>query len=437
MKPDLNKYLILIQLNEINFDIVQKYIELFPKRFEGFKRLIDGMHSDTLSEEIYEHLEPWIQWVSVHTGKTYNQHKVFRLGDIVNSKEDQIFELIENRGYKVGAISPMNARNRLKNPSYFIPDPWTKTKSDNSKWSKMLTSAITQVVNDNSKSKLTLKSALIIFIGLIRFAQFKHYGLYISNIFRSLKAPWRKALVLDLFLHDIHLNLFKKNTPNFSTIFLNAGAHIQHHYFFNSRVIKSQLAHGNPDWYIDKNDDPFLEMLDVYNSILIDIQNQKSIECIVATGLSQKPYDKVKYYYRLKDHNSFIAKLGIEYKHLYPRMTRDFLVEFESNEEASKAQAILSSIKVNNTTPLFGEIDNRGLSLFVTLTYPDEICNDTSIKSNTTSIKLIDKVVFVAIKNGMHQGKGFSFYSEGLKDLVPQNNAHVKEIHKTISNFLT
>ena len=87
MKPDLNKYLILIQLNEINFDIVQKYIELFPKRFEGFKRLIDGMHSDTLSEEIYEHLEPWIQWVSVHTGKTYNQHKVFRLGDIVNSKE--------------------------------------------------------------------------------------------------------------------------------------------------------------------------------------------------------------------------------------------------------------------------------------------------------------------------------------------------------------
>ena len=210
MKSDLNKTLILIQLNEINFDIVQKYIELFPKRFDGFKRLIDGLYSDTLSEEIYEHLEPWIQWVSVHTGKTYNQHKVFRLGDIVNSKEDQIFELIENRGYKVGAISPMNARNALKDPSYFIPDPWTKTKSDNSKWSRMLSSAITQVVNDNSKAKLTLKSGIILFIGLIRFAQFKHYGLYISNIFKSLNAPWRKALVLDLFLHDIHLNLFKK-----------------------------------------------------------------------------------------------------------------------------------------------------------------------------------------------------------------------------------
>ena len=233
------------------------------------------------------------------------------------------------------------------------------------------------------------------------------------------------------------MNLFKKNNPNFSTLFLNAGAHIQHHYFFNSKALEPKLAHSNPDWYIDKNDDPFLEMLDIYNTILEDILNQKNVECIVATGLSQKPYDQVKYYYRLKDHDSFISKLGIKYKHIYPRMTRDFLIEFDSNEEAQKTQTILSNIEVNNEIPLFGEIDNRGLSLFVTLTYPDEICHDTFINSNSTSIKLFDEVVFVAIKNGMHQSRGFSFYTEGLKDLIPQNNAHVKEIHKTISNFLT
>ena len=35
---------------------------------------------NTKAELIYENLEPWIQWPSVHTGKTYDEHKIFRLG---------------------------------------------------------------------------------------------------------------------------------------------------------------------------------------------------------------------------------------------------------------------------------------------------------------------------------------------------------------------
>ena len=65
-----------------------------------------------------------IQWVSVNLGKDFNGHKIFRLGDIINHpEEEQIFEKIEGKGFKVGAISPMNSENRLKNPAYFIPDP--------------------------------------------------------------------------------------------------------------------------------------------------------------------------------------------------------------------------------------------------------------------------------------------------------------------------
>ena len=65
----------------------------------------------------------------IYLGKTFDEHQIFRLGDIVNSSESQIFEVIENAGFKVGAISPMNAKNNLKNPEYFIPDPWTKNTS--------------------------------------------------------------------------------------------------------------------------------------------------------------------------------------------------------------------------------------------------------------------------------------------------------------------
>ena len=74
--------------------------------------------------------------------ETFNEHKIFRLGDFVNSCDEQFFEKVERAGFLVGAVSPMNASNKLKNPAYFIPDPWTKTPSDGSFFSKSITEAI-------------------------------------------------------------------------------------------------------------------------------------------------------------------------------------------------------------------------------------------------------------------------------------------------------
>ena len=134
--------LLLIQLNEINFELVDKYLSNSSEsKFVNLKHIKKKYNFfETYSEDKYENLEPWIQWTSVYLGKKYEKHRIFRLGDIINfPNEKQIFEQIENRGFKVGAISPMNAENRLKNPSYFIPDPWTNTQSDSSKLSKKLT----------------------------------------------------------------------------------------------------------------------------------------------------------------------------------------------------------------------------------------------------------------------------------------------------------
>ena len=143
--------------------------------------------------------------------------------------------------------------------------------------------------------------------------------------FNALGKPWRKALFLDMLLYEIHKTLFKKKEPNFSTLFLNAGAHIQHHYFFNSPYVNSKDLE-NPSWYINKDHDPFLEMLQVYDGMLADILSLKNIELIIATGLSQKPYEKLKFYYRLSDHEAFLKKIGVEFNTVLHRMTRDFLI---------------------------------------------------------------------------------------------------------------
>ncbi|MBT8525976.1 hypothetical protein G6724_08455 [Polynucleobacter paneuropaeus] len=430
--------LIFLELNEINFDIVRLYLEDSPDLFTNFRRLLCLKSIRTSSEKNYDELEPWIQWASIHTGKEYKEHLIFRLGDIVGKNETQIFEEVEALGYKVGAISPMNAANRLKTPAYFIPDPWTMTPSDNSFWGRALSNAISQAVNDNARSHLSFKSLFFLFLGFLKFAKVKNYFLYTKLAVTSIKNPWRKALILDLFLHDLHLNLMKKSGPKFSTLFLNAGAHIQHHYFFNASPLKKRLNLKNPGWYVSCRKDPLYELLCLYDGIIGDYLDMPDSEFLLATGLSQKPYDQLKYYYRLNDHGKFLEKIGIKYKKILPRMTRDFLIEFDSNDDAAYAQKVLTSLKVvSDEKIIFGEIDNRGLSLFVTLTYPHEINSELFIGSELTKeeFALYPFVSFVAIKNGMHQEVGFSFFSDGLSAYAPYELAHVKNLHKIIYSY--
>jgi len=430
------KKLALIELNEINFDVVQKYLDQHPSQFNNLRRLVSLKRCTTLAEDEYQLLEPWIQWVSVHTGKSYNEHKVFRLGDIVNTTETQLFETIEGKGYKVGAISPMNAANQLQKANYFIADPWTPTPPSGNLLIRALQDAVSQTVNDNSEGTLTLKSTAALLVGFVRFARFRNLPQYIGLALTSLGKPWRKALFLDLLLSDVHSSLFKNSDTNFTTLFLNAGAHIQHHYFFNSKVL-TEHKEKNPSWYIDTKYDPFQEMLKCYDTIIGNCLNMvaNGTELIVATGLSQVPYDSTKYYYRLRHHAEFLTLIGCNYTAIEPRMTRDFLVSFKSSSDAEQALKTLSNVTVNNEA-IFSQIDNRGDSLFVTLSYPHEINSNSEFKvNNEPKGSLLPHVVFVAIKNGMHQSKGFAYFSKGLTP--PANNQHVKGIYNTITAFFS
>lgn len=428
--------LVLIELNEINFSIINEYVAKDPMLFPSLRKLMDCKMVRTEAESEYQNIEPWIQWVSVHTGLSYDQHRIFRLGDITDSSVPQIYEDLERKGVSVGCISPMNAENRLKNPSYFIPDPWTSTPTDGSWWSRHLHEAIAQAVNDNSRAKISAKSLVSLVLGLLRFARPVHYLKYLRLLLGVKGAPWRRALFLDLLLHDLHMTLLRSRKPGFSSLFLNAGAHIQHHYFLCAIPVKSRMTIHNPDWYISPKKDPVKEMIEFYDGIISEYIQAKDIEFIVATGLSQQPYDRIKYYYRLKDHETFLQRIGIKFSAVHPRMTRDFLVEFSDAIEMNKAITRFRSLRVQrDDTQLFEEIEVRDKSVFVTLTYPHEITAATTIFVDDLCIPLLPEVAFVALKNGMHQSEGYAFFSAGVARNAPADRQHVKTLYETIQSY--
>ena len=74
--------MILLALNELNLDYIKGYVK--QGNLENFNRLLQHGVVNTESEAEYKLLEPWIQWTTVQTGKSYEEHKVLRLGDIVD-----------------------------------------------------------------------------------------------------------------------------------------------------------------------------------------------------------------------------------------------------------------------------------------------------------------------------------------------------------------
>ena len=395
----------MLELNELNFDYVEHYVA--QGELPNFKRLIaQHGYAHTRSEEVYEHIEPWIQWVSVHTGKSYAEHQVFRLGDAPGSGLEQIWETLEKRGLKVAALSPMNAGNTLVAPAFFVPDPWTAAPVSGPAVLKRLYRAIAQAVNDNAQARITARSALDLAVGFIAYGRLRNLAQYARDVLRAPRAHWAKALFLDRLLADCFIKLWQASRPDFSSLFLNAAAHLQHHYLFNSSAYTG--GQRNPGWYVPAHADPVLEVCQLYDRLLGDVLAlDPQLRVLVVTGLHQDPVSMPVYYWRLRDQTAFLRRIGCSFASVHARMSRDFVVTFADTRQASAAQTLLCSGRDSNDTPLF-EVDNRGSSLFVTLTYPHAIGPGFRARFGDDWLdKFADDVVFVAIKNAHHNSIGY------------------------------
>lgn len=399
----MDRQVLLLELNEVSFDHLQAYAErgLTP----NLSRLIEehGLVK-TVSEQRYEELEPWIQWVTAHTGLPYRAHRVFRLGDILKHDLAQIWERLEEHGLKVGAISPMNAKNRTQHAAFFVPDPWTSGRVTGGALLKRLYGAVAQAVQDNAHARVSPASAFWLASGLARYARPVNYRIYAA--LAAMRRPWSRAMFLDLFLSDLFIRETERTTPHFASLFLNGAAHIQHHYMFSSSAYTGEQR--NPDWYVPKGEDPVGQVYRLYDRIVGQVRARfPRARLMLVTGLHQEPCEAAVFYWRLKDFTGFLRKLDVPFVRAEARMSRDFFIECGSAGDAAAAERILTSARAADGTSLF-KVDNRGSDLFVELVWPNDIPADfVYFVEGKPRTGLRDDVSFVAIKNGQHNGIGY------------------------------
>ncbi len=266
--------------------------------------------------------------------------------------------------------------------------------------------------------------------GFLKYFRVSNLPFYVHYVLKSKSSPWARALFLDCLLSDVFIKLWSTTKPDFASLFLNGAAHIQHHYFFNSSAYSGEQR--NPEWYVPPGVDPLLDVYKLYDSILDAIRRlAPDVRLVVATGLSQEPCEKAIYYYRLKDHAAFLRLLNVSFRRVLPRMSRDFLIECESENDAKAAEQILSEGRSEDGDVIF-EAENRGRSLFVTLVYPRPINKGMRVRFGDIELLGFDQqVAFVAIKNGHHIGTGY-LIDTGLPKSQPASAVPLASIFNRI-----
>ena len=115
--------LILLEFNELCPHLVEQFIGegLLP----NFKRLreMSELFVTHTSEEI---LEPWIQWVTLHTGVPLSEHGIKDLDEADKVKHNVFWDRLDEEN--VLLISPMNVKFRRDDQSLFMPDPWAASQ---------------------------------------------------------------------------------------------------------------------------------------------------------------------------------------------------------------------------------------------------------------------------------------------------------------------
>lgn len=425
--------LLLLELNEVNFEFIEGYA--VRGMLPNLAGLIDRHgYLRTTSEERYEELEPWIQWVTAHTGRSFAEHNVFRLGDIVARDIPQIWELLEQHGLRVGAVSPMNAKYRLRQPAFFVPDPWTRTQISGGRILRGLSRALAQAVSDNARARMTPSSAAALLAGVAAYARAEMYPTYARLALGSIGRPWRRAMFLDLLLSDVFIREVQRTRPQFASLFVNAAAHIQHHYMFSAAPYTG--PHRNPDWYIKRGLDPVSEVYRLYDRLIGDVQRRfPAARLMIATGLHQVPHSEATFYWRLKDHAAFLDKIGARVAAVEPLMSRDFIVRCADRQQAQAVAERLRQARADDGIALF-EVDQRSDDLFVMLTYPQEIRPGAGYSVGADRYTDLDRdVVFVALKNGEHDGIGY-FIDTGLGKPNASGQFPLKDIPRRILSAL-
>lgn len=417
---------VLVEFNELCPPLLERFMT--EGSFPNFSRFYSQAQVFTTdAEEQGERLNPWVQWITAHTGESATEHGAETLSEGGKVIGRNVWDRLSAAGHAVWVCGSMNASYAAPINGHVLPDPWSTgivahPRGVFDDYLGFVRNAVQE--HSNRDAGITVGAA-------IRFLRFMlAHGLSAGTVWavasqllseRFGDTRWRRASVMDRLQFDLFRWVYKIARPAFSTFFINSTAHYQHCYWrhWEPGVFKTRPAQEELGTY--KNAIPFgYQSMDRLLGKFMKLADRNTV-LILATGLSQQPYLKLedaggRHYYRLHGEHILVQKLGLDVPFSFePVMAEQFYLRFGTEEDARGAANRLASLRVFDAGSLPTEghrafsFDLRGKSLLVQ-------CNCTFAVSSTARISAAGSAASVsfydafypleALKSGQHHPDG-------------------------------
>ncbi len=418
MHKAAGRSVVLIEYNELCPPLMERFIA--QGHLPNFKRFRDESQAYvTEAKERYPHLDPWIQWVTVHSGLDFEDHGIEHLNEGHKLRQKYLWDLLSDEKFRVWVCGSMSVRYDPSLNGRVLPDPWT-TKvpphpSDMSPFFKFIQQNVLEYSND----KVPLSK-----LDYAQFAAFMaRHGLSpqtIKSIAEQLigervtgNGRWKRATILDKLQFDVFRHYFQKDRPHFSTFFSNSTAHFQHLYWRN---MEPELFEAKPS---DKQQKEYggailygYKEMDAMLGRFMDLANGDTT-LVFTTALSQQPCLKFediggKSYYRPKDFAKFIELCGLpKTAKAAPVMSHEFYLDMGNEADAKMAEERLATVKVMGRERSM-QVERKGNMVFTGCRIWESIPKDATISVNGgPTTRFFDTFYKVdGVKSGMHHPEG-------------------------------
>jgi hypothetical protein len=411
------KPIVLLEFNELCPDLMSQFIE--EGHLPNFKKLRDSSAIFTTeAKERAPYLEPWIQWINVHTGVPFSEHGVERLGESSKVTQPAVWDLLSDAGLKVWICGSMNVHCTSTVEGDLLPDPWSPESMTRPAELMNYNRFIRKQVQEHSNTSAKFAKS-----DYLRFISFMlTHGLSqqtVKTAIRQLSSErregkrWRRAFILDLLQYDVFRHIYRKSKPHFSTFFLNSTAHMQHCYWRNMQpeVFTIQPTEEEQREYSSAILEGYVHMDRLMGRIMDMVGSDATI--LFATAISQQPYLKFeneggKHIYRPMDILRFAQWAGIQdVRQCNPVMAEQFWLEFTTHQQVEAAAAVLGAIMIDGQRAFSVKVEDT--ALFTGFSIRKKIAQDAVMVSpaNGASIRFFDLLYAIeGMKSGMHHQDG-------------------------------
>ena len=412
--------MILLEFNELTPTLLDHFFA--QGKLPNFRRFYDESSVYvTDAEEPPPLLNPWVQWVTVHTGLSAADHGLARLDQGHLLDKPRVWDLASRAGMRAFVCGSMNVGHDRDFNGYVLPDPWSTLVRPYPEGEGLedfygfVQAQVQEHTNEDAPDDRH---------GRARFLRFMlSHGLSAHTVNATLgqlakervgaAGRWKRAVLLDRMTFDVFRWIYRRHHPHFSTFFLNSTAHMQHAYW----------RHMDPEPFTIK---PTVEDQDEYGeAVLFGYEQMDALlarimrlagddaTLVFATALGQQPclayeQDGGKRFYRPRSFEAFTEYLGLEGQHACsPVMSEQFKLTFSEEADADSAIAKLEALSIDGGPVLYVNRESAK-SVFTGCRIVDQV-QEGAMMSSVTGEQIGFYEIFYAadtVKSGMHHPDG-------------------------------